>query len=218
MKGVYFNDIHSYRDLNLILAPFTPTPAEPQLNFLKVSGRDGYLDLTEAHGAVKYNSREFLFTFTIAPGDDLTFDERVSKVSNAINGLKCKITLDRDPNYYWFGRCQVDKYAQDKKIGQVVIKATVDPFKLNQEETVLTVTQNSLFATYRIENGKKPCVPTIESSHPLTIVFGSHVCHVEAGINIVPAIQFAEGENLLTIATGTEEERTVKFTWREGVL
>ena len=52
MNGVYFDDIHSYRDLNLILSPFTPTPAVPQTNLLQVPGRDGLLDLTEANGAV----------------------------------------------------------------------------------------------------------------------------------------------------------------------
>lgn len=132
MKGVSFGNIHSYDDLNLILAPFTPTPAEPQTNFLKVPGRDGYLDLTEANGEVKYNSREFVFTFTVAPGDALTFDERASEVANALNGLRCKITLDRDPDYYWFGRCAVDKYMQDKNIGKIEVKATVDPYKYKE--------------------------------------------------------------------------------------
>ena len=130
MKGVFFGNIHSFNDLNLFLSPFTPAPAEPQTNFLQVPGRDGFLDLTEANGEVKFNSRTFEIPFSVMPGDDLTFDERVSKVSNALNGLQCKITFERDPDFYWIGRCAVDKYAQDKKHGQVVIKATVNPYKL----------------------------------------------------------------------------------------
>ena len=86
MNGVYFGNVHSYEDLHLILAPFTPAPAEPQTNFLQIPGRDGLLDLTEANGEVKFNAREFVFTFTIAPGDPLTFDEWLSAVSNALNG------------------------------------------------------------------------------------------------------------------------------------
>lgn len=146
MNGVKFGVIHSYNDLNLILAPFTPTPAEPKVNFLEIPGRDGYLDLTEANGEVKYNSREFVFTFTAAPGDPLTFDERVSAVSNALNGLRCKITLDRDPDYYWEGRCAVSEYAQDKTIGQIEVTATVNPYKLKQEPTVIysMTSENSL--------------------------------------------------------------------------
>lgn len=139
MKGVSFGDIHSYRDLNLILEPFTPTPAEPQTNFLQVPGRDGYLDLTEANGEVKFKSRVFSIPFTIAPGDDLTFDERVSMVSGKLNGLKCNITFDRDPDYYWFGRLSVDKYARNKNIGQIVVKATVEPYKYKQSESVVSV-------------------------------------------------------------------------------
>lgn len=140
MNGVYFGNIHSFYDLNLILAPFTPTPAEPKLNFLEIPGRDGHLDLTEANGEVKYNSREFEFIFTVAPGDPLTFDERVSAVSNALNGLRCKITLDRDPDYYWEGRCAVSEYDQDKNIGQIVVTATVNPYKLKQNPTVVSAT------------------------------------------------------------------------------
>lgn len=132
MKGVSFGDIHSYRDLNLILEPFTPTPAEPQTNFLQVPGRDGYLDLTEANGEVKFKSRVFSIPFTIAPGDNLTFDERVSMVSGALNGKQCNITFDRDPDYYWVGRLMVDKYARNKNIGQIIVKATVEPYKYRQ--------------------------------------------------------------------------------------
>ena len=136
MKGVSFGSIHSYRDLNLILEPFVPEPAQPQTNFLQVPGRDGYLDLTEANGEVKFKSREFSIPFTIAPGDELTYDERVSKVSGALNGKQCNITFDRDPDYYWIGRLSVDKYAQNKNIGKIVVKATVEPYKYNQKETV----------------------------------------------------------------------------------
>lgn len=138
MKGVSFGDIHSYRDLNLILEPFTPTPAEPQTNFLQVPGRDGYLDLTEANGEVKFKSRVFSIPFTIAPGDNLTFDERVSMVSGALNGKQCNITFDRDPDYYWVGRLSVDKYARNKNIGQIVVKATVEPYKYKQSETAVS--------------------------------------------------------------------------------
>ena len=86
-KGIYFDDIHSYFDLNLILAPFVPTPAEPKTNYIDITGGDGSLDLTEGLGEVKYKDRNFTFTFTINPSEKMTFDEKVSQVSNALDGM-----------------------------------------------------------------------------------------------------------------------------------
>lgn len=215
MKGVYFGNIHSFNDLNLILEPFTPAPAEPQTNFLQVPGRDGFLDLTEANGEVKFNSRTFEIPFSVMPGDDLTFDERVSKVSNALNGLQCKITFERDPDFYWIGRCVVDKYAQDKKHGQVVIKATVKPYKLKQSATIVPVTLTSAEQTIALANNRMPTIPMIECTDNNTVItFGNTIFTLEAGTYKIPGIRFVEGDNILKLSgTGT-----VTFTYQEGAL
>lgn len=221
MKGISFGTIHSYNDLHLILAPFTPSPAKPQTNFLKVTGRDGYLDLTEANGEVKFNSRDFTFKFTIAPDDEMTFDERVSFVSSLLNGLQCKITLDRDPDYYWFGRCVVDKYTQNKIIGEITVKATVDPYKLKQSATVVSVALSSdeqpeqTSQTVELENSRMAAIPTIECTDDGVIAtFGETAYTLESGKNRILDIRFVEGNNEITL-TGTG---AVTITWQEGVL
>lgn len=215
MKGIKFGDIHSYTDLGLVLSPFTPTPAVPQTNFLKVPGHDGYLDLTEANGEVKYNSREFKFAFTVVPWDDTPFDERVSMVSSALNGLRCKITLDRDPNYYWIGRCAVDKYEQDKNVGKIVVKATVDPYKLKQSETVVSISLSSSAKTVFLENDRMSAVPVIECTAANSVViFNGKTYTLNAGANKNLDIRFVDGKNALTVSgTGT-----ITFKWQEGAL
>lgn len=215
MNGVYFGNIHSYDDLNLILAPFVPVPAEPQTNFLQIPGRNGLLDLTEANGEVKFNSREFVFTFTVAPGDTLTFDERVSVVSNALNGLRCKITIERDPDYYWEGRCAVSEYDQDKNIGQIVVSATVDPYKLKQNATVVSIVLSAEEQTVVLANSRMTVVPIIECTDDDTVVvFGDYSCTLDEGIHKVNAIRFVEGENVLK-ASGSGE---ITITYQEGAL
>lgn len=215
MKGVYFDDIHSFKDLNLILSPFTPTPAEAQTNFLKIPGRDGLLDLTEANGEVKFNSREFQFTFTIHPAEEKTFDEKVSEISNLLNGRRCTITLDRDSDYYWNGRCLVNKYAQNKRLGQVVVKATVDPYKLKKNETVASVALSSSEQSIALENGRMPSIPTIECTDDATeVTFGGITYVLNAGKQKVLGIRFVEGFNALTV----KGSGTITFSWQEGEL
>lgn len=214
MNGVYFGNVHSYEDLHLILAPFTPAPAEPQTNFLQIPGRDGLLDLTEANGEVKFNAREFVFTFTIAPGDPLTFDERLSAVSNALNGLRCKITLDRDPDYYWQGRCFLSKYDQDKNIGQIEVTATVDPYKLKQNATVVSVTLSAEEKTVVLANGRMTVVPTIDCTGVCTVVYGDYTHTLEAGMHKIPETRLVEGKNVLKLS-GTGE---ITLTYQEGEL
>ena len=215
MKGVYFGEIHSFNDLNLILAPFTPAPATPQTNLLTIPGRDGYLDLTEANGEVKFNSREFFFTFTIADEDALTFDERLSVVSNALNGKRCNITLDRDPDFYWVGRCAVDAYDQEKNVGEIVVKAMVEPYKLRQKASVTSFALSPEARTVVLENDRMASVPVIECTDGGAVVgFGGKVFTLNAGTSRIHDIRFVEGSNVLTLS-GTGY---ITFTWQEGAL
>lgn len=214
MKGIRFGTIHSYTDLNLILSQVALTPATPKTNYLDIPGRDGVLDLTEANGEVKFHSREFQFTFTVAPGDDLTFDKRVSMVSSALNGLRFQITLDRDPDYYWMGRCAVDKYKQDKNIGKIVVKATVDPYKLKSTFTTLEVELSSTWQSITVENGRMPAIPTFVCSDSGMVTLNNVGLQLKAGVNFSRDLRLVSGTNYIR-ATGTG---TMLIEWQEGEL
>ena len=216
MNGVYFGRIHSFYDLNLILAPFTPAPAEPKLNFLEIPGMDGFLDLTEANGEVKYNSREFEFVFTVAPGDTLTFDERASMVSTLFNGKTSTITLDRDPDYYWYGRCSVSEYNLDRNVGQITIKATVRPYKTKQEPTEVTAVLSSKEQTVMLENsGRMAVVPFIDCTGACTIDFYGTTYNLEPGVHQIPEIRLEDSAQLVLQVSGSG---TITFSWNEGAL
>ncbi len=214
-KGIYFDDIHSFFDLNLILAPFVPVPAEPKENYIDITGGDGSLDLTEGLGEVRYKDRNFSFTFSVNPSDKMTFDEKVSQVSNALNGKKCKITLDRDPNYYWEGRCIVDKYAQDKNLKQISVKATVRPYKLKQNETVVSVSLTTDEKEITLKNGRKSVVPVITCTDDnATVIFGNGTFTVNAGTHKILDIYLKEGNNILKVSGSG----TITFKYQEGEL
>lgn len=213
--GVLFGNIHSFHDLNLILAPFTPAPATPKTKYIDIDGADEPIDLTEAHGKLNYNTRDFKFTFTIHPSETMTFDEKVTQISNALNGKRCNITLDRDPEYYWQGRCTVSSYKQDKRIGQVVVNAKVNPYKLKQNPTVCSFALTADEQTVTLHNGRKSVVPTIECTDDNTVViFGDITETLSAGTHKILDICFHEGRNVLKISgTGT-----ITITYQEGEL
>lgn len=218
MKGVSFGSAHSYEDLNLILEPFTPTPAEPQTNFLQVPGRDGYLDLTEANGRVKYKSRVFTIPFTVAPWDTKTFDERAMLVSSWLNGRQLKIIFDRDPDYYWFGRLSVDKYEQNKNIGRIVIKATVEPYKMEVAEQNYSYTLTAEEVTKNLTGGNMPVIPKIISTNDTSyIIFNGVKYPLQKGTQRIRDICFVYGINKVTLGS-TSGSGTVQFIFRRGWL
>lgn len=205
---------HSFRDLNLILAPFVMPPAKPKTNLLEIEGMDGSLDLTEANGEVRYYDREPKFTFSVFPQDNSTFDERQTVVSNALNGKRCKITLDRDPDYYYIGRCTVSEYLCDKRLCRIVITATVAPYKLLQHETVVAFSLTDSAQTVYLGNSRKSVVPVITVTNSAQVTFGGVSKQLSAGTHKYADFQLKAGNNAFVISgTGT-----ITFTYQEGDL
>ena len=216
--GVLFDDIHSFRDLNLVLAPFVLPPAKLKTNYITVPGRDGSIDATESTGKLTYEDREFSFTFTFFPEDDLTFEERQTVVSNALNGRRCKITIEKDPEYYLEGRTTVNEHFENKKIQQIVVGVRCAPYKMKQNETIFSFDLASNEQREIIlPNSKKMVVPTIETSGEAVFEFGAY-SKIYIDITVKnPNICLLEGANFLTLKA-RNGPASIKFTYREGVL
>lgn len=211
MKGISFNNYHSYEDLNLVLSKVEIPPATPKTNFVDIPGGDGSVDLTEALGEVKFQDRKCKFTFTAFPYDD--FEVKKKQISNLLNGKKYNITVDKDPGFYWVGRCSVDEYASNKNIHQIVVSATVAPYKLKTNITTVTIPAGEK-VTGTLMNGRKTVVPSIYNTDAATIVFNGNTYNLNPGTHIVLDFELVEGANVVTItSTGA-----VKFTYQEGEL
>jgi len=215
--GIYFDDIHSYYDLDLFLAQdgVHIPPAQPKTNYVDLAGGNGSLDLTEAHGEVKYYDRPCKFTFTVNPSSDMTFDEKKTQVSNALNGKHCKIILDKDDEFYYLGRCTVNEYLQDRRLLQIVVTATVSPYKLKKNETVATFALTATEQTVSLKNGRKSVVPEITCTADNTVVvFGSVAKTLSAGTHKILDVYFTEGNNILKLSGSG----TITFKYQEGEL
>lgn len=223
-NGVQFGEIHSYNDLDLLLAPFVVPPAVPKTNMLDIPAGDGSLDFTEALGVIRYYDRELVFTFTVNPQSEMTFDEKITQVSNALNGKACNITLDRDADYFWEGRCIVNEHLQDKTINQIVIKAIVRPYKLKQEMVSKRYSVNTIERTYSITlGGKKPVIPVIRHGGYIKLTFEgkTYLIDSKSGVTTLPDFQLKVGENefsLVSAYTDSTASIEVYLEFREGEL
>lgn len=219
MKGVTFGNKHSYTDFNLILSSVNIPPAVAKSNFLDIPGADGSLDLTEANGEVKYNDREITFTFSTLPTDNI--QNKHTQVSNALNGIRFNsIKLDKDPNYYWVGRCFVDSYDENFPISAITVRAIVKPYKFLLNAT--TVSRNDLTTSYKnisLQNtGRKSVVPTITVAQATKVKVGTDEKELSAGTYKV--VDFAFGTETITlkakVTSGTSG--SISITYQEGDL
>ena len=213
-KGITFDDVHSYYDLGLILSASEIPPAKPKTTFVNVPGADGSLDLTEANGEVRFSDRSLKFTFTIVPDEHSTYEERRTEAVNFLDGRRCKITLDRDDEYYFLGRCSIDNYKADRNNHQITVKATVSPYKFKQDITKRTIALTSTATVARIPNGRKSVVPKITCTGETEIIFKSGTYKLSAGTHKVLDIEFKEGDNEVAVSGSG----AVTFEFQEGEL
>lgn len=215
-RGTDFGGVHSNIDLLLIQQRIEVQPAEPKLNLVEVPGADGSKDLSELPaGRVVFNDREIEWTFALYPGED--WDAKHSQVSGALNGRRCKITLDTDPGYYYIGRLVVSKHKIDGLLRQITVKATCYPYKMKHQETIVTNELATEYQTILLYNGRKPVVPTITVTEETTIRWKGNTYAVSAGEHKILNIELVEGENKLEakVASGTG---SITVTYREGAL
>lgn len=217
--GVLFDNIHSYLDFDLILSSVDIPPAQPKTTYVDVPGADGSVDLTEAHGEVKYADRKITFTFTMNPSGDLSEDAWTAKkteVSNCLNGRKFKITLDKDPDYYWHGRCTVDDYKSNKKVRQIVVVAVVYPYKLKQATTFVDCYLTESEQTLSISNGRRSVCPSIFVAGSAKVIFNGNTFDFGIGTHKNLNIRFTEGINQVVVSGSSGSY--IQFSYQDGDL
>lgn len=220
--GVTFGNVHSFRGLDLILSGVEISPAAPKTTYIELPGGDGAIDLSEAFGEVKFSDRNISLVFAMNPASGLSeaaWEEKKTEVSNVLNGLACKIILDKDPDYYWDGRCTVDTYKSQKHLRQFVVSARVRPYKNKLYETVMPVSLGviggaSVTKNIKLMNSRKSVCPLITCTGETSIVFNGNRYTLSAGTHKVLNIRLLHGENRLTLSG----YGTVRFTYQEADL
>lgn len=216
MKGTDFGGVHSHQDLHLIQQKVAVQPAQPKLNLKDIPGADGSKDLSDRPaGRVVYADRILTWTFALYPGEN--WGTKHHEVSNALNGRRCKITLDDDPDCYYEGRLTVKKYNTDKALRQITVEATCSPWALRQTETRVETALTTSYRIVSLPNWFKPVIPEITVPSGTFIRWKGVEAALPAGTHRLLDIELQAGANQLEakLESGTG---TIVITYREGSL
>ena len=215
MQGVTFGELHSYRDLHLILNSKEIGSPAIKTKTVEIEGADGVLDLTEFFGEAKFENVTHKFQFsTIVP--QTQFLTHFTAVKNALHGKKLRIALDGDPFFYYIGRIHVSNFTSARGVGVIGIECDCEPYKYKTEKTVAKITVNGTF-TASLPNSRKRVVPEVkvETASTIKIVYGEgNIWDLGSGTYTLPELELVEGENSVSV-TGTG---IVTFTYQEGSL
>lgn len=215
-RGTDFGGVHSSRDLNLIQQLVEETPAEPKLNLIDIPGADGAKDMTtQPSGRVVYNDRTVKWTFGLYPGDNWPAKRR--EVSNALNGRRCRITLDENPDWCYVGRLVVREYVRDSVLRQITVEAICSPYLLRQTETVIQRSLSTTELKITVPNEFKPSIPRIKVSVETVVGYAGNTFTFAPGEHRALGIEFPAGTSQLTAKTKSGTG-TITITYQEGTL
>lgn len=198
MKGVLFDNYHTFRDFSLVLSKKTIQTPNIKTKKVAVDGMDGELDLTDYFGDVSYENRDLSFEFTTL-AKFTEFNDLFSKIQNALHGKKMKIVLDDDASFYYIGRIKVNEWKTDRRIGKVVIDCDCEPYKYKLYKTIITETINGQ-RDFVLLNLRKQVIPIFKSSGELQITFGNQIYSIGSGEYTLEDVILKEGKNLLSVS------------------
>ena len=179
MNGVLFGNVHSFKDLDLVLSKVEIPPAKPKTIYVDLPGADGSVDLTAAFGKVNFSNRECTFLFTVLPNHDFEQVKRI--VSSTLNGLKTRIVVEKDPEYYWNGRCYVDEYKSDEGLNQIVVAAIVDPYKLKVNSSASIFSMGNEIPGRIHISGLCPVTLNWKFTEETTVIIGTETKNFSSG-------------------------------------
>ena len=178
---------HSYIDFRVILTEQNIGLPSPKTYTVNIEGMDGTLDLSECFGEMKYGNRTIKFTFESI--DKITdWQAKMIKISSFLHGQKMKITTWSDPNFYYIGRCQIDEYNSNSKLGKIVISCDCEPFKYKQNIT----TFNLVEGLNTVQNSRMTVYADLINESEVTINYKTY----NAGTHL-RAVKLTSGTNIL---------------------
>lgn len=231
--SITFGDKNTWDDWKLIPSSrpvFNPPGFKSK--YVDIPGADGFIDLSSSiSNKPLYSSRTGSLEF-IVTDQETRWEEIYADIANYLHGQYIRAFLEDDPAYYYQGRFTVNQWKSNPDFSVVVIDYVVDPFKLRfesdsedwlwdpfafEEDTIYDYNSLDVNGTLvvTIAGSPKESVPTFNVTTNMTVAYRNKVHSLKAGINKVPEIRLAPGENVLTF---TGNGKVTITSYRRGSL
>lgn len=206
-------DFHTCRDMGIFMTNKVINFPEPKTNTIDIQGRDGVLDISDAHGRLRYNNRILRFNFTINDNSSESTQRKLQKIVSLIHGKSLNIVEDDDVTHYYIGRCAIDEPVVSPHFIRFGVSCSCDPFRYDNNdcglwewdsfdfENDIATEYNEITFSERedvlIVAGDKLTYPTIICNTAMQMLYNDTIYQLNAGTN-TPEIILNAGVNTLT--------------------
>ncbi len=205
MHGAVFGSKHSREDYNAVMNYARITPPSIKENYVDIAGGNSSIDLTEAVGGVVFEDGKISFKFTLFHKEDK------DRMKNDLHGKKLKITLEREPDFYYEGRLSFTGESMLGTLCELNLDARVKPYKM---ENQITIHEEEIKASKDILlfNERMPAMPTITARGNIKVAYEGNSYELKTGIYEIPEITLRDGLNRLHVSGNG----SVRLEYRKG--
>lgn len=195
-------------DRMILLKSFSAPAPTPKVFRESIDGMDGELDFTEYAGEVRYNSREVKIEFRDMTGRDYR------QLMNFINGQRVKIIYSAIPDYYFAGRCEEIKQAEESHVVDLQCTFICSPYMLARHKRTITETVTTS-KTIKLQAARMSVIPTVTVSAAMTLTYDGNTIPLDAaGTYTLPAIVITKAPKNMTVSGSG----SITISWRDGVI
>lgn len=216
MRFFILGNFNTWHDWRLTLTAKEVSPPQPKTSYIKLDGRHGSLDLSEAlTGGVVYEDRTVQAKFWTSEGTDTGRVQLMREIIAALHGRKVQIIEPDDPDHFFLGRVFIKPDAHDQVHDEFTLEAVCEPWRYALTETRRRVEVNSdSVATIIRNNGVKTLSPTVEVEGSVTLEYNGATVDLTAGSYKISDIKLHQGFNTV----GVSGTGSVTFIYREATL
>lgn len=215
-RKITFDDYDTAVHFWTLAAWSCPTP-EPVTNLVDAPGRvDGPLDFSTAlTGDIRYSTRPLEVRLESSEGSRLDRQARIDDLVNRFHGQRVNVWLPDDASRYLVARLSVFPEYNDLAHAAVVITGTCEPWRYDNQETVVSVTaQGEEVQVVTLTNDRRPVCPMIDVLGEVRVEYNGGSFALSEGLYKLPDIILTKGENVVHVfGTGS-----ATFTYRKAVL
>ena len=199
MIGFMIGEKHTYKDWGLKCKDYKISLPKRQKNLFQVPGRNGKIDMSLPEQSEAYEHRK-IEIYCDAP--DRNYEEwtnLVSDIANYVQDEYLSITPDFDEDWHYRGWVTISPSKNWKEGSDITFTIDAEPYKLKQNETVVTIAGTEAGVTKILSNAKKKVTPELTIDQEVAIDIGGSRISYAAGTHSDARFTLSAGETKITV-------------------